>query len=477
MNSFQKIKRENMGDVPPNGLTWGQMVWNITLLSVAYATGIIMLFGSVFASPLAGIYLTNGDAQSRLQTVPLSVLIFFSAAVIPFAGLLFQKIGGYKLVFVLSACIGCAGSAICFVSVFWGAPTVMSSVNASVIFQPEQQEETTYLWSFVVLCFGCAFMGLAYGVIHFYRHVAASELSSVSFRPWAVAIVLSGGIVAGILGPQIGSWTQDLLPNRPFAGTYVVLSGVLLLHILVVAAVRLPKPSKPSPQPPTTRADKSDARPLLGNAEDVVHVSSSGRPLFHIFATSAFARSVVPAVCFHAAMVALMSLSPVLVASAYGNAQSADVLTSHVVAMYVPSLVVPLILGRVSARILVTGGCILFVGGCAMLHFGATVHVALYYASMVSVGLGWNAAFVSSTALLPHAIESPQERFKVQAANDTIIFGVGSVVSLLAGILLKSVGIIAITVVCASVAITGTICSWVLGITFERNLQQKRTVN
>jgi hypothetical protein len=150
---------------------------DIVLLSLAYALGIVMLFGNVFVTPIAAIYLTEGNSKSRLQTVPLSVLIGCSALVIPLCGVLFSALKGYKVVFVLGATLGMIGSVANFLAVYLGSP------GSS--------------WAFPILCVGCGLQGVSYGVIHFYRHCAATELSTDSFKPWAIAIVLSGGIIAG----------------------------------------------------------------------------------------------------------------------------------------------------------------------------------------------------------------------------------------------------------------------------------------
>ena len=190
-----------------NGVAvWGQIV----LLGFAYAFGIIILFGNVSITSIVSVYLTNTSPESRIQTVPLTVLIACSALVIPLAGMLFQFFQSYKLVFVLGGTVGIAGTFLSFVSVFWGGPV-------SGVYQN---------WSFYVLCLGCALQGLSYGVIHYYRHVAASELAPENAKGWAIGIVLSGGIVAGALGPQIAALTRDIIPHVEYGGTYVVLCGI-----------------------------------------------------------------------------------------------------------------------------------------------------------------------------------------------------------------------------------------------------------
>lgn len=46
-----------------------------------------------------------------------------------------------------------------------------------------------------------------------------------------------------------------------------------------------------------------------------------------------------------------------------------------------------------------------------------------YWVSLVLLGVGWNSLFIGATTLFPQSYK-PSERFKVQAVNDFVIFGV-----------------------------------------------------
>ncbi len=126
---------------------------SVLLLSFAYALGICMLFGNVYVTPLAAVYLTEGNAVSPLQTVPLSVLVACSAVIIPLCGVLFSCIQGYKGVFIGGALAGLTGSLVSFCALYWGVPG-----------------DT---WAFALLVVGCALQGCAYGKPS--RKVVSSE--------------------------------------------------------------------------------------------------------------------------------------------------------------------------------------------------------------------------------------------------------------------------------------------------------------
>ncbi len=62
-----------------------------------------------------------------------------------------------------------------------------------------------------------------------------------------------------------------------------------------------------------------------------------------------------------------------------------------------------------------------------------------YWWSLVLLGLGWNLLFVSGTTLLTESYR-PAERFKAQAINEFVMFGVMASASLAAGALLHLAG-------------------------------------
>ena len=62
-----------------------------------------------------------------------------------------------------------------------------------------------------------------------------------------------------------------------------------------------------------------------------------------------------------------------------------------------------------------------------------------YWGSMVLLGIGWNFLFLGGTTLLTQTYRT-SERFKVQAINDFLVFGLQAVGSLGAGVLLATMG-------------------------------------
>jgi hypothetical protein len=64
------------------------------------------------------------------------------------------------------------------------------------------------LGSFALLCLGTAFGGL-YAAAHQSYRFAAADTASEAFRPKAISWVLTGGVLAGIFGPQLIILTKN----------------------------------------------------------------------------------------------------------------------------------------------------------------------------------------------------------------------------------------------------------------------------
>lgn len=88
---------------------------------------------------------------------------------------------------------------------------------------------------------------------HLYRF-AAAELADTGFREKAVSLVMAGGLLGAVIGPNLANQTRGLL-SVPFAGAYVALSVLAVLAMLLVARIDFP--------PVQAHAvDDASARPL-----------------------------------------------------------------------------------------------------------------------------------------------------------------------------------------------------------------------
>src|SRR5262249_10555063 len=82
--------------------------------------------------------------------------------------------------------------------------------------------------SFLLFNIGAVFSGF-YAAAHQSYRFAAADTASDAFRAKAIGWVMFGGVVAGIVGPQLVIATQNLWPPYLFAATYIGQSALALI--------------------------------------------------------------------------------------------------------------------------------------------------------------------------------------------------------------------------------------------------------
>src|SRR3984885_11153841 len=76
--------------------------------------------------------------------------------------------------------------------------------------------------SFPLFCCGTLLIGSSNGFAQQYRF-AAAELADERFRARAISLVLAGGVVSGVFGPETARWSRDLFAAAPFAGCFAMI--------------------------------------------------------------------------------------------------------------------------------------------------------------------------------------------------------------------------------------------------------------
>jgi MFS family permease len=137
-------------------------------------------------------------------------------------------------------------------------------------------------------------------------------------------------------------------------------------------------------------------------------------------------------------MYLLMTAAPMAMGTGghpYGDA--AFVVSWHVMAMFAPSFFTGSLIARFGVLSVLSAGALLNAIGVGVALSGGTV--AHYWWSLVLNGVGWNLLYVGGTTLLTETYQ-PEERAKVQGANDFLIFAMMAVSSFFAGLILTGAG-------------------------------------
>src|SRR5271169_1521074 len=263
--------------------------------------------------------------------------------------------------------------------------------------------------SFWLFC-GATFLGGRYGAVSQSYRFAAADDASVAYRP--KAWVMAGGVFAGVLGPQLVQWTMDIWPPYLFAFSFMVQAAVALLAMAVLSGVDAPKP-----------------------APSDLH---GGRPLFEIARQPRFIAAALCGVIAYPMMNLVMTSAPLAMKMCGLSVSDSNFgIQWHIVAMYAPSFVTGSLIARFGAPRIVALGLLLEAGAATI---GLTGITALHFwATLIVLGVGWNFSFVGASALVLET-HLPQERNKVQAFNDFLVFGMMAIGSFSSGQLLANYG-------------------------------------
>ncbi|WP_412073809.1 MFS transporter [Tritonibacter mobilis] len=269
-----------------------------------------------------------------------------------------------------------------------------------------------YTGSFPVFLIGSALTGVYMSAQGFYRF-AAADTASDSFRPKAISYVMAGGLLSAIIGPQLVKATSDAFVI-PFLGTYLAVIAVNVLGVGLFAFLRIPRPEAP----------KEDA-PI-------------GRSRWELLKTPTIAVAVICAMVSYALMNLVMTSTPLaVVGCGFGQNTAADVVTSHVLAMYVPSFFTGHLIARFGVEKVVGAGLVILAGAGAVALQG--VDLGNFFVALILLGVGWNFGFIGATTMLAGAHEA-HERGRMQGLNDLLVFGGVTVASVASGGLMNCSG-------------------------------------
>jgi MFS family permease len=265
--------------------------------------------------------------------------------------------------------------------------------------------------SLVLFCAAALFGGLYASVVQSFRF-AAADGASAAFRPKALSWVMAGGVFAGLLGPQLVTWTMGFWPPYLFAVSYLAQSCVALIAMAVLAGVELPRPSAAS--------------------------LAAGRPLGSIVRQPRFVAAAICGIVSQSLMNLVMTSAPLAMRMCGLPLSGSNMAIQwHIVAMYGPSFFTGSLIARFGAPAVVASGLLLTAGAALTGLSGITL--AHFSVGLVLLGLGWNFGFVGASAMVLET-HRPEERTKVQAFNDFIVFGVTALGSFSSGQILARQG-------------------------------------
>ena len=354
---------------------------NVVRLAAAQALAggnstVIIATGAIAGSMLA--------PDPAYATVPVSIFIVGSAVATLPQGWVARE-WGRRTAFIIGASIGCA--------------TGLAGAAAM------------YLGSFALLCFATFLGGIYQAVAASYRF-AATDGAPADFRPKAISWVMVGGVFAAILGPQLVQLTMNIWQPYLFMASYLAQAGISLVAMAVLAGVDLPKPTAAS--------------------------LAAGRPLAEIVLRPAFITAALCGVVAYGLMNLVMTSAPLAMKMCGLSLSDSNLgIQWHVLAMFGPSFFTGSLVARFGAPRIVAAGMALLTIAALIDMSGQTVWH--FWIGLIFLGVGWNFGFVGASAMVVET-HRPEERNKVQAFNDFLVFGTMAVGSFSSGQLLTSFG-------------------------------------
>ena len=265
--------------------------------------------------------------------------------------------------------------------------------------------------SFALFCVATAIIGI-YNAVGLQYRFAAAEVAAPADRAKAISLVLAGGVVGGLIGPQTARLGRDWLAT-PFQGSFVVLAAFALVALAVQSRVHVPAPSH-------------EER------------SGRGRSLRVIASQPEFVVAVLAGALGYGLMNLLMTATPIAMNfCGHPFSAAALVIEWHVVAMYAPGFVTGSLIRRFGTlQIILAGVALTALATVVALNGISVVH---FVAALALVGIGWNFMYTGGTTLLTQTY-APNEKARTQGLNDSIVFATMCVSSLASGALVTTSG-------------------------------------
>lgn len=354
-------------------------VWLLSFCQAMMNTGNVLLLTT---SSLVGHLLAT---DKSLATLPLG-LQFFGTMLLTIPASYLMKHIGRKLGFILGTLLGLTGAALAAWSIFNN--------------------------SFFYFCVGATLIGAFNGFGTYYRF-AAADVASVEYRPTAISYVMAGGVIAAIVAPNLASWTSGFFASAQFAASYLALTGIYILTLLVSFFLTIPKP-------------------------DAHEAHDTGRPLTQIIVQGTFVVAASGAALGYGIMSLVMTATPLAMQHhAHVFSDTAFVIEWHVLGMFAPSFFTGHLIRRFGVlTIMLVGALLNFL--CVAVNLVGT-ELMHFWLALFMLGVGWNFLFVGGTTLLTE-VYRVEEKAKTQALNDFLVFAMVTASSLSAGALHYNLG-------------------------------------
>lgn len=355
---------------------------NVVLLSLCQA---LLTTGNILLVAVTGLIGRELAPSASLTTLPVAFqFVGLMLATIP-ASLIMRRVGR-RNGFYLGNSVGIAGALVCVLA-----------LSGS---------------QFMLFCLGTFLLGIGIGFGTLYRF-AAVEACQPGEEGKAISLVMAGGVLAAVLGPNLAIYSRQWFGEQSFTGAFTALLLLYIIALILLSRIRMEDGASPE-------------------------AAGTVRPLSEILLQPGFISAVVTGMVSYTVMVLLMTATPLAMQRCgFSFASAATVIEWHVLGMFAPAFVTGQLISRFGVRNIIQLGGVLFLGCIALnLHGTSEWH---FRAALLLLGVGWNFMFIGATQLVTRTY-SPAEKAKTQAANEFLIFSMVTLASLGAGWMESTLG-------------------------------------
>jgi len=265
--------------------------------------------------------------------------------------------------------------------------------------------------NFWLLCAATVVAGYYNANASLYRF-AAAELAQPEWREKAVSLVMAGGLLGAVAGPNLAAVTRHWFAV-PFAGAYLSLAAVALLSLALMRFIEFP--------------------PLAARS-----AAQGGRPLAVLARQPVFIVAAVAGALGFGVMNLLMAATPIAMqVCSLPFEDVALVLEWHVIGMFAPGFFTGHLIRRLGVLPVMGVGLALNLGCIGVALSGVDLHQ--FVIALFMLGVGWNFLFTGSTTLSLSAY-TPEERDRAQGALNFCIFATLALSSFASGVLVTTQG-------------------------------------